>query len=153
MPVNVEFADRLAKLPPYLFAAIDEMKLEAVRAGKDVINLGVGDPDLPTPPHIIERLIETAPDPANHQYPSYTGMMDFRKSITAYYKRTRGIDLDPASEALTLIGSKEGVGHAVSRSSCRSASDIGQASKTLVGWVRFATGDSAVHQEYRRQYE
>jgi len=111
MPVNVEFAARLAKLPPYLFAAIDEMKFEAVREGKDVINLGVGDPDLPTPPHIIERLKETAPDPANHQYPSYTGMMDFRKSITAYYKRTRNIDLDPASQALTLIGSKEGVGH------------------------------------------
>ena len=111
MTLNVKLADRLSKLPPYLFAAIDEMKAEAQRAGKDVINLGVGDPDLPTPGHIIDRLIETAPDPANHQYPSYTGMIDFRKSIAAYYKRTRNIDLDPASECLTLIGSKEGVGH------------------------------------------
>jgi len=111
MSLSIEFADRLAKLPPYLFAAIDEMKFEALRAGKDVINLGVGDPDRPTPPHIIERLKETAPDPANHQYPSYTGMMDFRKSIAAYYKRSRGIELDPVSQVLTLIGSKEGVGH------------------------------------------
>lgn len=111
MAVNITFADRLKKLPPYLFAAIDEMKQEAVRAGHDVINLGVGDPDLPTPKHIIDRLSETAYDPANHQYPSYTGMMDFRKSMAAFYTRTRGVELDPAAEVLTLIGSKEGVGH------------------------------------------
>ena len=71
----------------------------------------VGDPDLPTPPHIIKTLQETATDPANHQYPSYTGMIDFRKSMAGYYRRTRGIKLDPKSEVLTLIGSKEGVGH------------------------------------------
>ncbi len=111
MALNITLAERLKKLPPYLFAAIDEMKQEAVRAGKDVINLGVGDPDLPTPPHIIKALQETATDPKNHQYPSYTGMIDFRESIAGYYKRTRGIDLEPASEVLTLIGSKEGVGH------------------------------------------
>ncbi|MBN1292276.1 MAG: LL-diaminopimelate aminotransferase [Candidatus Latescibacteria bacterium] len=111
MSLNVTFADRLTKMPPYLFAAIDEMKAEAKRAGKDVINLGVGDPDLPTPPHIIKRLQETATDPANHQYPSYTGMMDFRKSMAAYYKRTRNVELDASKQVLTLIGSKEGVGH------------------------------------------
>ncbi len=111
MALNIELAERLIKLPPYLFAAIDEMKQEAIRAGKDVINLGVGDPDIPTPPHIIKTLQETSTDPANHQYPSYTGMIDFRKSIAGYYKRTRGIELDPKSEVLTLIGSKEGVGH------------------------------------------
>ncbi len=111
MAFNITLAERLKKLPPYLFAVIDEMKQEAVLAGKDVINLGVGDPDLPTPPHIIKVLQETATDPKNHQYPSYTGMIDFRESIAGYYKRTRGIDLDPASEVLTLIGSKEGVGH------------------------------------------
>lgn len=109
--MNVSYAQRLQDLPPYLFAAIDKMKHEAINAGVDVINLGVGDPDLPTPKHIIDRLCETAYDPANHQYPSYTGMMDFRRSITAYYKKTRNVDLDPATEALTLIGSKEGVGH------------------------------------------
>ena len=111
MSLKVTFADRLTKLPPYLFAAIDEMKAEAKRAGKDVINLGVGDPDLPTPSHIIERLQKTATDPANHQYPSYTGMMDFRISMAAYYKRTRNVELDPSKQVLTLIGSKEGVGH------------------------------------------
>ena len=111
MALNVTYAERLKKLPPYLFAAIDEMKAEAIRAGKDVINLGVGDPDLPTHRHIIDRLIETAPDPANHQYPSYTGMVDFRKSMANYYRRTRNIDLDPKTQVLTLIGSKEGVGH------------------------------------------
>jgi len=111
MVLSITFAERLLKLPPYLFAAIDEMKQEAIKTGKDVINLGVGDPDLPTPPHIIKALQKTATDPANHQYPSYTGMIDFRKSMAQYYKRTRGIDLDPVNEVLTLIGSKEGVGH------------------------------------------
>ena len=95
MALNINLAERLVKLPPYLFAAIDEMKQEAIDAGKDVINLGVGDPDLPTPPHIIKRLQETATDPANHQYPSYTGMIDFRKSMAGYYRHTRGIELDP----------------------------------------------------------
>ncbi|MCE5250939.1 LL-diaminopimelate aminotransferase [bacterium] len=111
MALNVEYAERLTKLPPYLFAAIDEMKQEAIRQGHDVINLGVGDPDLPTPKHIIDRLNETAYDPANHQYPSYTGMVGFRKSIASYYKRTRGVEVDPIGQVLTLIGSKEGVGH------------------------------------------
>jgi LL-diaminopimelate aminotransferase len=111
MAVHVSLADRLTKLPPYLFASIDAMKQEAIRAGKDVINLGVGDPDLPTPRHIIAKLSDTAWDPANHQYPSYTGMTDFRKSMAAYYRRTRGIELDPMREIITLIGSKEGIGH------------------------------------------
>ena len=111
MASDITYAERLTKLPPYLFASIDAMKQEAIKAGKDIINLGVGDPDRPTPQHIIERLGETANDPANHQYPSYVGMMEFRKSMAAYYKRTRNIELDPASEVLTLIGSKEGVGH------------------------------------------
>ncbi|MFC1694054.1 LL-diaminopimelate aminotransferase [Candidatus Latescibacterota bacterium] len=111
MPINITFAERLMKLPPYLFASIDELKQEAIDAGKDVINLGVGDPDRPTPDHIIDRLNETSHDPANHQYPSYTGMIDFRKSMAAYYQRTWNIELNPATEILTLIGSKEGVGH------------------------------------------
>ena len=111
MGINVRIADRLTKLPPYLFAAIDALKQEAVAAGHDVINLGVGDPDLPSPDFVIHRLCEAAHDPANHQYPSYTGMMDFRKSMASYYKRTRGVELDPKGEVLTLIGSKEGVGH------------------------------------------
>lgn len=111
MGITVSLADRLSKLPPYLFAAIDEMKQEAIKQGKDIINLGIGDPDLPTPRHIIDSLSETALDPANHQYPSYVGMLSFRKSMADYYRSTRSIDLDPGSEVLTLIGSKEGVGH------------------------------------------
>ena len=84
MSLDITLAERLQKLPPYLFATLDEMKQEAIDAGKDVINLGVGDPDLPTPQHIIKALQKTAEDPANHQYPSYTGMIDFRKSIAGY---------------------------------------------------------------------
>ena len=108
---DISPAERLQKLPPYLFASIDDMKRDAMNAGKDVINLGVGDPDIPTPEHIIEVLKHTAEDPSNHQYPSYTGMIVFRESMAGYYRRTRGLDLDPATEVLALIGSKEGVGH------------------------------------------
>ncbi|MFC1538471.1 LL-diaminopimelate aminotransferase [Candidatus Latescibacterota bacterium] len=111
MAPDFTLADRLTKLPPYLFAAIDKMKQEAIAAGKDVISLGVGDPDLPTPPHIIEALKVAATDPENHHYPSYVGMLAFRKSIAGHYRRTRSVEVDPASEVLTLIGSKEGVGH------------------------------------------
>jgi LL-diaminopimelate aminotransferase len=111
MALDIKLADRLEKLPPYLFAAIDKMKQEAIRAGKDVISLGVGDPDLPTPPHIIEALQVAATDPANHQYPSYVGMLSFRESVAGHYKRTRNIEVDPTNEVVTLIGSKEGVGH------------------------------------------
>ena len=104
-------ADRLEQLPPYLFAEIDRLKAEMIAKGVDVINLGVGDPDLPTPPHIIDKLAETARNPANHQYPSYSGMNDFRISTAKWYKTRFGVDLDPLSEVLTLIGSKEGIAH------------------------------------------
>jgi LL-diaminopimelate aminotransferase len=104
-------AERLRQLPPYLFAEIDRLKAEMIAKGVDVINLGVGDPDLPTPSHIIDKLAETAKDPANHQYPSYSGMNDFRVSTAKWYKTRFGVDLDPLSEVLTLIGSKEGIAH------------------------------------------
>ncbi len=104
-------AERLNKLPPYLFAEIDKMKQAALDRGEDVINLGVGDPDLPTPDPIIDRLAEAARDPANHQYPSYTGMMGFREAAAAWFERRFGASLDPATEVLTLIGSKEGIFH------------------------------------------
>ncbi|MGA2403787.1 MAG: aminotransferase class I/II-fold pyridoxal phosphate-dependent enzyme, partial [Syntrophobacteraceae bacterium] len=97
-------SERLRKLPPYLFAEIDRLKAELIAKGADVINLGVGDPDLPTPAHIIERLAQTAKDPANHQYPSYSGMNDFRVSVAKWYKSRFGVELDPLSEVLTLIG-------------------------------------------------
>ncbi len=103
--------ERLRQLPPYLFAEIDRLKAELVAKGVDVINLGVGDPDLPTPAHIIAKLAETAKDPSNHQYPSYSGMNDFRVSVAKWYKSRFGVELDPLSEVLTLIGSKEGLAH------------------------------------------
>lgn len=104
-------AERLRQLPPYLFAEIDRLKAEMVAKGVDVINLGVGDPDLPTPAHIIDELARTAKNPANHQYPSYSGMNDFRVSVAKWYGRRFGVELDPVAEVLTLIGSKEGLAH------------------------------------------
>jgi LL-diaminopimelate aminotransferase len=104
-------AQRLQLLPPYVFAELDRMKQEQIKKGVDIISLGIGDPDLPTPPHIIAALDEAAADPANHQYPSYEGMPSFRKAAADWYRSRFGIGLDPATEVLTLIGSKEGIGH------------------------------------------
>jgi LL-diaminopimelate aminotransferase len=104
-------SERLRALPPYLFAELDRMKQEQVKKGVDIISLGIGDPDLPTPPHIIRALAETAADPANHQYPSYEGMLSFRKAAADWYRSRFAVALDPAKEVLTLIGSKEGIGH------------------------------------------
>jgi LL-diaminopimelate aminotransferase len=87
------------------------MKQEAIARGVDIINLGVGDPDLPTPAPIIERMKLAAAEPRNHQYPSYEGLLSFRQAVAGWYKRRFGVTLDPASEVLTLIGSKEGIGH------------------------------------------
>jgi LL-diaminopimelate aminotransferase len=104
-------AKRLQALPPYLFAEMDRMKQEQVKKGVDIISLGIGDPDLPTPPHIIQALAKAAADPANHQYPSYEGMLTFRKAAADWYRPRFGVTLDPATEVLSLIGSKEGIGH------------------------------------------
>jgi len=104
-------AERLKQLPPYLFQEIDRLKAELIGKGVDVINLGVGDPDLPTPSHIITELERAAHDPVNHQYASYSGMDGFKKSVASWYKRRFGVDLDARSEVLTLIGSKEGIAH------------------------------------------
>jgi len=108
-PFNV--AQRLSKLPPYLFAEIDRMKQDAIRRGMDIINLGIGDPDLPTPPHIVARMQEASADPRHHQYPSYEGMLSFRQAVADWYSKRFGVTLDPATEVLSLIGSKEGIGH------------------------------------------
>lgn len=107
----IEVATRIKTLPPYLFAAIDKMKQEAIARGVDIINLGIGDPDLPTPAPIIDSLAKAAKDPKHHQYPSYEGMLSFRKAVAGWYKRRFNVTLDPANEVLTLIGSKEGIGH------------------------------------------
>jgi LL-diaminopimelate aminotransferase len=110
--LKVVLSNRITSLPPYLFAAIDQLKQEAIRQGKDVINLGIGDPDLPTPTPIIERLSRAAADPRNHQYPSYEGMLSFRQAVAQWYQTRFHVTLDPASEVVALIGSKEGIGHA-----------------------------------------
>lgn len=107
----IEPAGRIKTLPPYLFAAIDDMKRKAIARGVDIINLGIGDPDLPTPPPIVERLKQAAADPKNHQYPSYEGLLSFRQAVAGWYRRRFDVSLDPATEVLTLIGSKEGIGH------------------------------------------
>ncbi len=111
MSRKYEMADRIKDLPPYLFASIDKMKQEATQKGVDIINLGVGDPDLPTPPNIVKRLQTAAEDSRNHQYPSYEGLLTFRQAVSRWYQRRFGVVLEPTSEVLTLIGSKEGIGH------------------------------------------
>ncbi|HTN43764.1 MAG TPA: LL-diaminopimelate aminotransferase [Nitrospiria bacterium] len=105
-------ANRIKNLPPYLFAAIDQLKQKALAKGTDLINLGIGDPDLPTPVSIIQRLQRASEDPKNHQYPSYEGLLTFRQAAADWYQRRFGVRLDPKNEVLTLIGSKEGIGHA-----------------------------------------
>ena len=106
------YADRIKYLPPYLFAAIDKAKQDALAKGVDVIDLSVGDPDLQTPSHIVEAMREAVKNPENHQYPSYAGKLSFRKAVADWYSRTFGVRLDPEKEVLALIGSKEGIAHA-----------------------------------------
>jgi LL-diaminopimelate aminotransferase len=105
----MEQAQRIQKLPPYLFARIEQKVAEAKEKGIDVISLGIGDPDQPTPAHIIEALKIAADDASNHQYPSSVGMIDYRTSVADFYKRRFDVDLDPKSEVVSLIGSKEGI--------------------------------------------
>ncbi|HIE32130.1 MAG TPA: aminotransferase class I/II-fold pyridoxal phosphate-dependent enzyme, partial [Methanosarcinales archaeon] len=105
------YANRITSLPPYLFAAIDRAKESAIKNGVDVIDLGVGDPDLPTPPHIIDALCTSAQNPERHRYPTYTGMLSFREAAAEWYKATFDISLDPEDEVVALIGSKEGLAH------------------------------------------
>ncbi|MGZ3514896.1 MAG: LL-diaminopimelate aminotransferase [Thermodesulfobacteriota bacterium] len=109
--MRIEMAKRIDQIPPYLFAEIDKKKEEMRKKGIDLIDLGIGDPDLPTPKPIIERLKKAAEDPKNHRYPSYEGMIEFRTAVAQWYERRFGIRLDPETEVLSLIGSKEGIAH------------------------------------------
>jgi LL-diaminopimelate aminotransferase len=111
LSIRVELAERLRKLPPYLFAEIDRQKKEARARGADLVDLGIGDPDLPTPAHVIEALARAAREPKNHRYPDYEGLLAFRQAAAAWYQNRFGVSLDPATEVLTLIGSKEGTAH------------------------------------------
>ena len=104
-------SNRIQQLPPYLFIEIDKKKKAAIERGVDIISLGVGDPDLPTPDFIIEALYKAAKDKANHQYPFGSGLIKFREAVAQWYHRRFGVELDPKDEVVALIGSKEGIGH------------------------------------------
>ncbi|MBF0516590.1 MAG: LL-diaminopimelate aminotransferase [Nitrospirae bacterium] len=107
----MELAERVKHLPPYLFDKIDKLKKQARGKGVDLIDLSIGDPDIPTPVHIVEALKEAAHKPEHHRYPSYEGMPAYREAVARWYKQRFGVSLDAASEVLSLIGSKEGIGH------------------------------------------
>jgi LL-diaminopimelate aminotransferase len=107
----VRVADRVANLPPYLFAELDRKIEERGAAGADIISLGVGDPDQPTPAHVVTALQEAAADPSTHQYPSYYGTPELRRAIGAWFEGRFGVELDPDTEVLPLLGSKEGLAH------------------------------------------
>ncbi len=111
MSLRIELADRLKKLPPYLFAEIDRQKKEVRARGVDLVDLGIGDPDIPTPPHVIDALARAAREPKNHRYPDYEGLLAFREAAAGWYRQRFGVQLEPATEVLTLIGSKEGTAH------------------------------------------
>jgi len=108
--VNVELADRIKQLPPYLFVRLDEMKNNAMAKGVDVIDLGIGDPDQPTPAHIVEAAKKAMENPRYHHYPSSYGLAGFKESAAAYMERRFGVKLE-SSQVVSLIGSKEGIGH------------------------------------------
>jgi LL-diaminopimelate aminotransferase len=111
LSVTIKKARRINELPPYLFAEIDRRKRAALARGVDLIDLGIGDPDIPTPSVIVEKLIESASKPANHRYPSSAGMPEFREAVAEWYKKRFNVNLDPAKEVVSLIGSKEGIGN------------------------------------------
>lgn len=107
----MRISKRIENLPPYLFVQISEKIAEKKAKGEDVISFAIGDPDIPTPNHIIEGLIKATRDTANHHYPESHGLPELRQAIAEWYGRRFGIDLDPDKEVLPLIGSKEGIGH------------------------------------------
>ncbi len=109
--MKIEYADRIHQIPPYLFAEIDKKKAEMKKKGMDLIDLGVGDPDLPTPKPIIDQLKKASEDPKNHRYPSYEGMIEFRRAVAQWFEKRFHLTFDPETEILTLIGSKEGIAH------------------------------------------
>ncbi|HZA56304.1 MAG TPA: LL-diaminopimelate aminotransferase [Candidatus Udaeobacter sp.] len=111
MGLSIKKAKRINDLPPYLFAEIDRRKREALARGIDLIDLGIGDPDIPTPADIVEKLIECSSKSINHRYPSSSGMPEFRAAVADWYQRRFNVKLDPSKEVVSLIGSKEGIGN------------------------------------------
>ena len=102
---------RIDNLPPYVFAQVNDLKLQARRAGEDIIDLGFGNPDIPTRPEVVEKLVEAARNPRNHRYSSSRGIPNLRKAVADRYQRRFGVELDPDTEVITTIGAKEGLSH------------------------------------------
>jgi alanine-synthesizing transaminase len=102
---------RIKRLPPYVFNIVGDLKQAARRAGEDIIDLGMGNPDGATPPHVVQKLVEAASKPTNHRYSVSRGIYKLRVAICDWYKRRYGVELDPDAEAIATIGSKEGIGH------------------------------------------
>ncbi len=107
---NFNFA-RIDRLPPYVFAVVNELKVKLRRAGEDIVDLGMGNPDLPTPKHIVDKLCEAAQNPRNHRYSQTKGLYKLREALSIWYKNRYEVELDPESEIITTIGSKEGLAH------------------------------------------
>ncbi|WP_297445946.1 aminotransferase class I/II-fold pyridoxal phosphate-dependent enzyme [Desulfurobacterium sp.] len=107
---NFQFA-RIDRLPPYVFAVVNDLKTKLRRAGEDIVDLGMGNPDLPTPKHIVDKLCEAARNPRNHRYSQTKGLFKLREALALWYKRKYDVELDPETEVITTIGSKEGLAH------------------------------------------
>jgi alanine-synthesizing transaminase len=105
--------EKIERLPPYTLSVVNQLKMEARRKGDDVVDLGFGNPDLPTPPHIVEKLVESARDPRNHRYSASRGLPNLRRAMARWYRRRYGIELDPETEVISTIGGKEGISHFV----------------------------------------
>src|SRR5271157_5740957 len=106
--MDLEF-HRIKRLPPYVFEEVNKMKARARAAGEDIIDFGMGNPDMPTPPHIVEKLVESARNPRAHRYSMSRGVPGLRKAFAGYYARRFGVELDPDSECIVTLGSKEGL--------------------------------------------
>jgi alanine-synthesizing transaminase len=105
--------ERIKRLPPYVFNIVNDAKMKARRAGEDIIDLGMGNPDMPTPEHVVNKLTEAVHNPKNHRYSASKGIYQLRLAICEWYKRRYNVDLDPETEAISTIGSKEGLAHLV----------------------------------------
>ena len=105
-----EFA-RIKRLPPYVFSIVTSMKIEARHRGEDIIDLGMGNPDMPTPKHIVDKMVEATRNPRNHHYSASKGITKLRHAIAGWYKRRYNVEIDPETEAIVTIGAKEGLSH------------------------------------------
>ncbi len=112
MDKSMKFS-RVLRLPPYVFAEVDKLKISLRRADKDIIDLGMGNPDLPTPPHVVDKLLEAAQKPSNHRYSASRGIAKLRAAIANWYKNRYDVDIDPESEVVVTMGAKEGISHLV----------------------------------------